>query len=206
MSEAHAEACSCRKKRATGKSCIGLIASASCPVPSLSWQHSPDAQGSGKLGEDARYEDANGTASDQAVRRLRLDRGPRLAGRPSASSRCARPARRTRACSIAPSRRPSAVTSCSTAARSTGSSRASCRCASRSLDIVEGSKDDGTPCCLLILKNELVPVRPVPRRALPGLALSRAGRGPGDLKRGAGDGIVAMPPKMRKQLAELGLL
>ena len=74
------------------------------------------------------------------------------------------------------------------------------------LDIAEGTKDDGTPCCLLIFKNELVPVRPVPRRALPGLALSRPRRGARDLKRGAGDGIVAMPPKMRKQLAELGLL
>src|SRR5262245_62096303 len=25
-------------------------------------------------------------------------------------------------------------------------------------DIAEGTKDDGTPCCLLMLKNELVPV------------------------------------------------
>jgi hypothetical protein len=31
-------------------------------------------------------------------------------------------------------------------------------------DIVEGTKEDGTPCCVLLLKNELVPVRPVPRR------------------------------------------
>ena len=73
-------------------------------------------------------------------------------------------------------------------------------------DIAEGTKDDGTPCCLLILKNELVPVRPVPRRRLPGLALSRPRRGARGSQARRRGGIVAMPPKMRKQLAELGLL
>jgi hypothetical protein len=73
-------------------------------------------------------------------------------------------------------------------------------------DIAEGTKDDGTPCCLLIFKNELVPVRPVPRRAFQGWRYLDPGEAPEDLKRGASNGIVAMPPKMRKQLAELGLL
>ena len=73
-------------------------------------------------------------------------------------------------------------------------------------DIAEGTKDDGTPCCLLILKNELVPVRPVPRRAFQGWRYLDPDEAPEDLKRGAGNGIVAMPPKLRKQLAELGLL
>ena len=73
-------------------------------------------------------------------------------------------------------------------------------------DIAEGTKEDGTPCCLLILKNELVPVRPDAAPRLPGLALSRRRRGArGPQARRAGD-IVAMPPKLRKQLAELGLL
>src|SRR5262249_57588825 len=31
------------------------------------------------------------------------------------------------------------------------------------LDIAEGTKDDGTPCCLLILANALLPLRPPPR-------------------------------------------
>jgi len=74
------------------------------------------------------------------------------------------------------------------------------------LDIAEGTKDDGTPCCMLIFKNELVPVRPVPRRAFQGWRYLDADEAPEDLKRGAGNDIVAMPPKMRKQLAELGLL
>jgi hypothetical protein len=74
------------------------------------------------------------------------------------------------------------------------------------LDIGEGTKEDGTPCCLLILKNELVPVRPTPRRAFQGWRYLDGEEAPEDLKRGAAGGIVAMPPKLRKQLAELGLL
>ncbi len=74
------------------------------------------------------------------------------------------------------------------------------------LDITEGTKEDGTPCCLLILKNELIPVRPTPRRAFQGWRYLDGDEAPDDLKRGAAGGIVAMPPKLRKQLAELGLL
>jgi hypothetical protein len=74
------------------------------------------------------------------------------------------------------------------------------------LDIAEGTKDDGTPCCLLILKNELVPVRPTPRRPFQGWRYLAPDEAPGDLKRGAASSIGAMPPKLRKQLAELGLL
>jgi hypothetical protein len=74
------------------------------------------------------------------------------------------------------------------------------------LDVAEGTKDDGTPCCLLILKNELVPVRPVPRRPFQGWRYLDADEAPADLKHGAGHDIVAMPPKLRKHLAELGLL
>jgi hypothetical protein len=74
------------------------------------------------------------------------------------------------------------------------------------IDLTEGTKEDGTPCCLLILKNELVPVRPTPRRAFQGWRYLDGEEAPDDLKRGAAGGIVAMPPKLRKQLAELGLL
>ncbi|HJZ42964.1 MAG TPA: DUF1489 domain-containing protein [Hyphomicrobiaceae bacterium] len=74
------------------------------------------------------------------------------------------------------------------------------------LDIAEGTKEDGTHCCLLILKNELIPVRPTPRRAFQGWRYLDGDEAPDDLKRGSAGGIVAMPPKLRKQLAELGLL
>ena len=73
-------------------------------------------------------------------------------------------------------------------------------------DIGEGTKEDGTPCCLLILKNELIPVRPTPRRPFQGWRYLDPDEAPEDLKRGAAGDIVAMPPKLRKQLAELGLL
>lgn len=74
------------------------------------------------------------------------------------------------------------------------------------LDITEGTKEDGTPCCLLILKNELVTVRPTPRRAFQGWRYLTDEEAPPDLKGRSADGIVAMPPRLRKQLAELGLL
>jgi hypothetical protein len=73
-------------------------------------------------------------------------------------------------------------------------------------DIAEGAKDDGTPCCLLILKNELVPVRPVPRRAFQGWRYLTAEEAPEDLAQLAGGGAAAMPPHLRKELADLGLL
>jgi hypothetical protein len=73
-------------------------------------------------------------------------------------------------------------------------------------DIVEGTREDGTPCCVLVLKNTLVPVRPTPRRAFQGWRYLGADEVPEDLGRGSAAGVGAMPPKLRKQLAELGLL
>lgn len=73
-------------------------------------------------------------------------------------------------------------------------------------DIAEGTREDGTPCCVLLLQNELVAVRPVPRRPFQGWRYLTADEAPGDLGRGALAGIGAMPPRLRKQLAELGLI
>jgi hypothetical protein len=44
------------------------------------------------------------------------------------------------------------------------------------IGLEEGKKADGTPCCLILLDALLVPVRPIPRRAFQGLALSRCSR------------------------------
>jgi hypothetical protein len=74
------------------------------------------------------------------------------------------------------------------------------------LDIAEGTKEDGTPCCLLVLKNELVAVRPVPRRAFQGWRYLTQDEVPEDLGRRSAAGVDAMPPKLRKNLADLGLL
>ena len=70
----------------------------------------------------------------------------------------------------------------------------------------EGVRPDGRACCLILLERELVPVRPTPRRAFQGWRYLEADAAPPDLDgRTAGD-ITGMPPQMRKELAELGLL
>ena len=69
-----------------------------------------------------------------------------------------------------------------------------------------GAKADGTPCCLLLLDPKLVPVRPAVRKAFQGWRYLCADDAPADLKGGASNGIAQLPPKMRKELAELGLL
>ena len=73
-------------------------------------------------------------------------------------------------------------------------------------DLAEGTKENGTPCCMLMLENALVPVRPTPRRAFQGWRYLDPDEAPPDLAHTSAGGIVSMPPKLRKQLAELGLL
>jgi hypothetical protein len=76
----------------------------------------------------------------------------------------------------------------------------------RLLDLREGTREDGTPCTLLILDTTLVPVRPTPRRAFQGWRYLAPDDAPADLTAGNHDAITSMPPKMRKDLAELGLI
>src|SRR5262245_61045176 len=73
-------------------------------------------------------------------------------------------------------------------------------------NIAEGSREDGTPCCVLVFKNELVAVRPVPRRPFQGWRYLTADEAPEDLGRQSATGIASIPPKLRKDLAELGLI
>jgi hypothetical protein len=71
----------------------------------------------------------------------------------------------------------------------------------------EGHKDDGSACCLLGLDPQLIPVRPTPRRPFQGWRYLTADDAPRDLSAKAGaDDIADMPPKLRKELAQLGLL
>jgi hypothetical protein len=74
------------------------------------------------------------------------------------------------------------------------------------LDLREGTREDGTPCTLLILDRALIQVRPTPRRAFQGWRYLSADDAPKDLVGGKRDDIAEMPHKLRKQLAELGLL
>lgn len=70
----------------------------------------------------------------------------------------------------------------------------------------EGKKDDGSPCCLILLDTALIPVRPVPRRPFQGWRYLTTDDAPPDLKAGAIDEVAAMPAEMRKKLAALGLI
>jgi hypothetical protein len=69
-----------------------------------------------------------------------------------------------------------------------------------------GQKADGSPCCLILLAPDLIPVRPAARRAFQGWRYLSASDAPPDSKAGADGDVAAMPPRMRKTLAELGLI
>ena len=64
--------------------------------------------------------------------------------------------------------------------------------------------DDGINRCRIMFKPEIIPVRPSPRRAFQGWRYLEAVDAPPDLRKGAN--AEGMPEKMRKDLAELGLL
>lgn len=76
----------------------------------------------------------------------------------------------------------------------------------RLLDLREGTRENGTPCTLLILDKTLVQVRPTPRRAFQGWRYLSDDDAPNDIASNARDDIAMMPPRMRKELAELGLI
>lgn len=64
---------------------------------------------------------------------------------------------------------------------------------------------DGIGRCKLMLGPEVVRTQWQPRRAFQGWRYLKPEDAPADLGR-AGAGLVAMPPKLRQELAELGLL
>src|SRR5690606_38948319 len=75
----------------------------------------------------------------------------------------------------------------------------------RMIGLEEGTREDGSRCCHLFLDPEIVPVRPVPRRAFQGWRYLSAADAPPDLT-GNGAQDVEMPAKMRRELAELCLI
>ncbi len=74
----------------------------------------------------------------------------------------------------------------------------------RVIDIDPFTDDDGIGRCDLVLDKKLVPVEPVPRRPFQGWRYLKPQDAPPDLKAGAGGD--ELPPKMRAELRELGLL
>ncbi|MCB1433275.1 MAG: DUF1489 domain-containing protein [Alphaproteobacteria bacterium] len=77
-----------------------------------------------------------------------------------------------------------------------------CRQPIADLESVTG--DDGIERCRIVFKPKIIPVRPVPRRAFQGWRYLEEADAPPDLpKAQKADGLS---PKMRRELAELGLL
>ncbi|HUU25289.1 MAG TPA: DUF1489 domain-containing protein [Methyloceanibacter sp.] len=73
------------------------------------------------------------------------------------------------------------------------------------VDLKEAAKDDGTPCCAIMLDPELVTTRAHPRRAFQGWRYLEVADAPADdriLENAADD----MPPGMREELRELRLI
>jgi hypothetical protein len=70
----------------------------------------------------------------------------------------------------------------------------------------DGAREDGSPCCHILLDRKLVPVRPVPRRAFQGWRYLTSDDAPADLGKGGSGDVAALPPEMRRALTELGLI
>ena len=72
-------------------------------------------------------------------------------------------------------------------------------------DLRAATCQDGITRCDIVLGSELVPVRPVPRRAFQGWRYLPADEAPADLKAGEAK-LAGLPAKMRADLVALGLI
>jgi len=70
----------------------------------------------------------------------------------------------------------------------------------------EGVKEDGKPCCQIVLDPELVLVKPKPRRPFQGWRYLKPEQTPPDLPASVEAAGSGMPLAMQKELSELGLL
>ena len=77
-----------------------------------------------------------------------------------------------------------------------------CRQPIAALEEVTGS--DGIVRCRILFKPQVIPVRPVPKRAFQGWRYLEEADSPPDLPKSAK--VDGMPEKMRRELGELGLL
>jgi hypothetical protein len=79
------------------------------------------------------------------------------------------------------------------------------QCRQRLLDVRPFTDDDGIGRCRLILDPVVVPTEWQPRRAFQGWRYLKPADAPADLRAGR-KALLEMPPQLRSQLAELGLL
>lgn len=70
----------------------------------------------------------------------------------------------------------------------------------------DGTKEDGSPCCLILLDPGIVPVRPCPRKAFQGWRYLADDDAPADIASGTDDGLTHMPQHLRRELAVLCLI
>ena len=73
-------------------------------------------------------------------------------------------------------------------------------------DLEEVTGADGISRCRIVFKPKVIYVRPTPRRAFQGWRYLDASEAPEDLNGRSASGVAAMPAKLRKDLADLGLL
>jgi hypothetical protein len=78
------------------------------------------------------------------------------------------------------------------------------QCRQRLVDIRPFTDHDGISRCHLVLDPTVVRTHWQPRRPFQGWRYLKGAEAPPDL--GSGSGLAEMPPKLRKELAELGLL
>ncbi|PSJ61751.1 DUF1489 family protein [Kumtagia ephedrae] len=83
--------------------------------------------------------------------------------------------------------------------------KAQVQCRQRLLDIRPFVDADGIGRCHLVLDPKVERTQWQPRRAFQGWRYLKQADAPADLGRG-GSGLMEMPPKLRQELAELGLL
>lgn len=75
----------------------------------------------------------------------------------------------------------------------------------RIVDLKETVREDGTPCCGMVLDPAIVETRPHPRRPFQGWRYLEPDEAPPDLAV-ADDSIADMPPGMREELRALRLI
>ena len=83
--------------------------------------------------------------------------------------------------------------------------KGSVQCRQRITDIRPFTDDDGIGRCRLMLDPQVVRTDWQPRRAFQGWRYLKPEDAPADLDKGRA-GLAAMPPQLRQELAELGLL
>jgi hypothetical protein len=79
------------------------------------------------------------------------------------------------------------------------------QCRSKLLDICPFTDHEGISRCKLVLDTKIILTQWQPRRAFQGWRYLKASEAPADLADN-GDGLAALPPELRNELAELGLI